>query len=214
MVAAVAARHEPTAAHGAPLPPHAACDAVCEALGTDTPTAAVAAALRLAGEANAVRGHTVALALALGLPPAANLQQCAAAAEARRASAADGGAIIDAESARLLLTRLRAHDGPSALGGLDQFEAQAAEYRKALARAQEQMQRLAQGAAASAAIPAANANANAPPEVADAVPAVGTGAGAAPPVPARDARRGAGGARSPTPSPPRARPRGERAYRV
>ena len=33
-------------------------------------------------------------------------------------------------------------------------------------------------------------------------------------VPARDARRGAGGARSPTPSPPRARPRGERAYRV
>jgi hypothetical protein len=47
--------------------------------------------------------------------------------------------LIDASSARTLLERLRAHDGPSALQSLEAVESKGREYRKILGRFQQQM---------------------------------------------------------------------------
>jgi hypothetical protein len=79
------------------------------------------------------------LALCVGLPPDASLGQIAAKLRAEEARRAESTELVDAASARELLLKLRAHDGPSAIKALEAMELKAAEYRKILGRFQQQM---------------------------------------------------------------------------
>ena len=58
------------------------------------------------------------IALSLGMSPDAPLAQCAAKLRADEARRAESTELVDAASARELLLKLRAHDGPSALKAL------------------------------------------------------------------------------------------------
>lgn len=79
------------------------------------------------------------IALSLGMSPDAPLAQCAAKLRADEARRAESTELVDAASARELLLKLRAHDGPSALKALEAMELKGAEYRKILGRFQQQM---------------------------------------------------------------------------
>ena len=117
----------------------AVCAALREMVGAVDAEGSLRRVRQLVALEDDVQARTVEVALALGLKADATLPQCLARLHAIEAAKSEASELIDATSARELLRRVRAHDGPSALEALSAMETKAQEYRKAFGRFQQQM---------------------------------------------------------------------------
>ena len=115
------------------------CAAVREMVGASSDEGSLKRVRLLCGLEREVHARTVEVAMHLGMPPDASLAQCVAKMRAGEASKEEAKELIDLSSARELLRRLRAHNGPTAIEALEALEAKGKEYRQILGRFQQQM---------------------------------------------------------------------------
>ena len=126
------------------------CAALCQMVGTGTHEDALRRVRVLLAAEKEVEAQTVQLALALELRPDATLPQCTQRLYALETERNESDKLFDAQSAKEVLRRLRAHDGVSALAQLATIEAKQAEYRNIFGRFQQQMSTFKGGGGAAA----------------------------------------------------------------